>query len=72
MYNVTSTSKGENTPPESLSTVLNTLWMEEENSGCPPFLLSFESFNYNVHNYLVDSSAATNVMPLSISKKINT
>ena len=29
-----------------------------------PFLLTFEIFNHNVHNYLVDSGASTNVMPL--------
>jgi len=51
--------------------MLNTLQMEEENSSFPPFLLSFEVFNYNVHKFLVDSGMATNVMPLSIVNKIN-
>ena len=37
----------------------------------PPFLLTFEIFNYNVHNYLVDSGASINVMPLSVYKRIN-
>ena len=36
-----------------------------------PFLLSFEIFNHNVHNSLVDSGASSNVMPLSICRKIN-
>jgi len=45
--------------------------MEESNSSFPPFLLSFEVLNYNVHNYLVDSSVVANVMPLSIAKRIN-
>ena len=36
-----------------------------------PFLLSFEIFNHNMHNCLVDYGAATSVMPLSICKKIN-
>jgi len=44
--------------------------MEEANLGCPPFLLLFNVFNYNVHNFLVDSGATANVMPLSIAKKI--
>ena len=35
------------------------------------FLLSFEIFNYNVHNCLVDSGASVNVMPFSVCKKIN-
>ena len=37
----------------------------------PPFLLTFEIFNHNVHNCLVDSGASFNVMPLSVCKNIN-
>ena len=37
----------------------------------PPFLLTFEIFNHNVHNCLVDSWASVNVMPISIYKRIN-
>ena len=37
----------------------------------PTFLLNFEIFNYNVHNFLVDSGALVNVMPLSVCKQIN-
>src|SRR5713101_4756508 len=37
----------------------------------PPFLLTFEIFNHNVHNCLVDSGASINVMPISVCKKIN-
>ena len=37
----------------------------------PTFLLTFDIFNYNVHNYLVDSRASVNFMPLSVCKKIN-
>ena len=40
-------------------------------SKTPPFLLTFEIFNHNVHNYLVDSRALVNVMPLSVCKRIN-
>ena len=36
-----------------------------------PFLLSFEIFNHNVHNCLVDSGDSSNVIPLSICKRIN-
>ena len=32
----------------------------------PPFLLTFEIFNHNVHNCLVDSGALVNVMPISV------
>jgi hypothetical protein len=37
----------------------------------PLFLLTFEVFNINLHNYLVDSVASSNVMPLSICNKLN-
>lgn len=35
------------------------------------FLLTFENFNYNVHNFLVDSDAYVNATPLFVAKKIN-
>jgi hypothetical protein len=38
----------------------------------PPFLLTFEIFNRNLHNCLVDSGASSNVMPYSMCKKLNT
>jgi hypothetical protein len=37
----------------------------------PPFLLTFEIFDRNVHNYMVDSGASSNVMPWSVCQKIN-
>ena len=37
----------------------------------PPSLLTFDIFNYNVHNCLVDSRASMNAMPWSVCKKIN-
>jgi hypothetical protein len=37
----------------------------------PPFLLTFELFNRNLHNFLIDSRASSNVMTLSICKKLN-
>ena len=36
-----------------------------------PFLLTFDIFNRNVHNCLVDSRASSNVMPNSVCKKLN-
>ena len=36
-----------------------------------PFLLSLEIFNHNVHNCFVDSGYLSNVMPLSVCRKIN-
>lgn len=32
-------------------------------SHTPPFLLTYEIFNKNVHNCLVDSGASTNILP---------
>ena len=40
-------------------------------SQTPPFLLTFEIFNWNVHNCLVDFGASSNVMPYSVCKKLN-
>jgi hypothetical protein len=37
----------------------------------PPFLLNFEIFNQNAHNFLVDSGASCNVISYSICKKLN-
>jgi hypothetical protein len=37
----------------------------------PPFLLTFEIFNRNMHNCMVDSGASSNVMPWSVCQKIN-
>lgn len=42
------------------------------NTLFPPFLLTFEIFNYKVHNYLLDSSAYENVILLLVANKINT
>lgn len=43
----------------------------ESGSQIPPFLLTFEIFNCNVHNYLVDFGALSNVMHYSVCKKLN-
>ena len=40
-------------------------------SQTPPFLLTFEIFNRNVHNCLVDSRASSNVMAYLVCKKLN-
>ena len=43
----------------------------EEKTDTPPFLLTLEMLNHNVHNCLVDSGSSVNVMPLEVCKKIN-
>ena len=40
-------------------------------SQTPSFLLTFEIFNKNVHNCLVDSRASSKVMPYLVCKKLN-
>ena len=40
-------------------------------SQTPPFLLTFEIFNLNVHNCLEESGASSNVMPYSVCKRLN-
>ena len=40
-------------------------------SVTPPFLLTFEIFNNNIHNYMVDSGTSSNVMPFSVCQKLN-
>jgi ribonuclease HI len=55
----------ENASKKPQATTLNT------RKNVPPFLLTFEIFNRNVHNYMVDSGASSNVMPWSVCQKIN-
>ena len=40
-------------------------------SQTPPFLLTIEIFNRNVHNCLVDSRASSNVMSYLVCKRLN-
>ena len=40
-------------------------------SHTPPFLLTYEVFNKNLHNCLVDSGASSNILPKSICEKLN-
>ena len=47
---------------------------ESQKSGTkrvPPFLLTFEVFNRNIHNYMIDSKESSNVMHVSMCKKLN-
>ena len=40
-------------------------------SHTPPFLLTYELFNKDLHNCLVDSGASSNILPKSICAKLN-
>ena len=41
------------------------------NSHTPPFLLTYEIYNRNLHNCLIDSGASSNIMPASVCSKLN-
>jgi hypothetical protein len=56
---------GGNTHKATINTALNE---KRSKSLTPPFLLTFEIFNQNVHNFLVDSGASSNVMPYYVKK----
>ena len=68
--NSTSSDNGSSKSHEALTYVLNALRMDA-NTLYPPFLLTFEIFNFNVDNFLVDSGASVNVMPLYVANNIN-
>jgi hypothetical protein len=55
----------ENASKKPQATSLNT------RKNVPPFLLTFEIFNRNVHNRMVDSGASSNMIPWSFCQKIN-
>ena len=71
---MTSIDQGRNLTPTNLGNkpIVNTCFEDKKGKPfVPPFLLTFEVFNKNLHNCLVDSGSSSNVMPLSICKKLN-
>jgi predicted aspartyl protease len=66
-----SNSEKEKTTQNLSSNVNVALIGDRSGSHTPPFILTFEIFNRNVHNCLVDSGASSNVMPYSVCKKLN-
>ena len=44
---------------------------DRSNSHTPPFLLTYEIYNRNLHNCLIDSWASLNIMPTSVCSKLN-
>ena len=61
----TSTDKGKSTADKA------SLIGKNSKSTTPPFLHTFDIFNNNVHNCMVDSEASPNVMPLSVCKRLH-
>jgi hypothetical protein len=57
---------------EAQKSTVNTTSIDKKSKlSIPPFLLTFEIFNRNMHNCLVDSGASSNVMPYFVCKKLN-
>jgi hypothetical protein len=70
----TSTDQGGNITPMDLRNKPTVNDFSEDKKGkpfVPPFLLTFEVFNINLHNCLVDLRASSNVTPFSICKNLN-
>lgn len=44
---------------------------DKSNSHTPRFLLTYEIYNRNLHNCLIDSGASSNIMPASVCSKLN-
>jgi len=44
---------------------------DRSNSDTPPFLLTYEIYNRNLPNCLIDSGASSNIMPASVCSKLN-
>lgn len=53
---------------EATDAVLNG---DRSNSHTRPFLLTYEIYNRNLHNCLIDSRASSNIMPASVYSKLN-
>lgn len=62
-------------PPTSMANKVNAndiaLIGGRSKSHTPPFLLTYEIFNKNFHNCLVDSGASSNILPKTICAKLN-
>jgi len=43
----------------------------KQKSMTPPFLITFEILNMNVHNFLVDSNASSTGMPYAVAKRMH-
>ena len=68
-------SKGVGKPPIDSSKKFDTnnsiLLRDKSNSHNHTFLLNFDFFNKNVHNFLIYSGASSNIMPYFVCLKLN-
>jgi len=59
-------------PPSGRVEAIDTILIGDiSNSHTPPFLLTYEIYNRNLHNYLIDSGASSNIMLASVCSKLN-
>ena len=59
-------------PPSGRVEATDTILIgDRSNSHTPPFLLTYEIYNRNLHNFLIDSGASSNIMPASVCSKLN-
>lgn len=58
-------------PPGRVEATDAVLIEDRSNSHTPPFLLTYEIYNRNLHNCLIDSGASSNIMPDLVCSKLN-
>ena len=58
-------------PPGRVEAIDAVLIRDRLNSHTPPFLLTYEIYNRNLHNFLIDSGASSNIMPASFCSKLS-
>jgi hypothetical protein len=57
--------------PKRQVVVNASLFGKRSRSNTPPFLITFDTFNRNVHNFMVDSGVSSNVMPIKFCERLN-
>jgi len=68
---VAKAARGTGKSPDKVDATDTVLIGEKSNSQTPPFLLTYEMYNKNLHNCLIDSGASSNIMPTSVCAKLN-
>lgn len=65
-------AKGSGKPPSDKVDANDVVLIgDRSNSHTPPFILTYEIYNRNMHNYLIDSGASSNIMSASVCSKLN-
>jgi len=64
-------NKSSKPPPGRVEDTNVVLIGDRSNSHTPPFLLTYEIYNRNIHNCLIDSGAFSNIIPALVCSKLN-